>query len=61
MRAGNFTDWSDKENVILFRSNGTKSTHNVQDILTKGKASEDPLLQGGDRISVPKRWFRLKD
>jgi polysaccharide export outer membrane protein len=60
LRAGNFTDWSDKEKVILFRAKGVKSIHNVRDILEKGKASEDPVLEDGDRIFVDKTWFRIK-
>lgn len=60
-RAGNFTDWSDKEKVVLFRAKGGKTLHNIKDILEKGKSDEDPVLQEGDRIFVDKRWFRLKD
>jgi polysaccharide export outer membrane protein len=61
LRASGFTDWSDKEKVILYRANGGKSVHNVKDILEKGKAGEDPMLDEGDRVFVDKRWFRLKD
>ena len=50
----------DKKKVILYRAKGTKSVHDVQDIIEKGKANEDPVLEEGDRIFVDKTWFRLK-
>ena len=61
LRAGGFTEWSDKQKVVLFRAKGGKSVHNVQDLIEKGKASEDPVIEDTDRIFVDKRWFRLKD
>jgi polysaccharide export outer membrane protein len=61
LRASGFTDWSDKEKVVLYRAKGGKSVYNVKDILEKGKAEEDPVLEEGDRVFVDKRWFRLKD
>ena len=61
-RAGNFTEWADSANVVLYRLiNGAtqSSKHNVKDIQKSGKISEDPRLQDGDRIFVPKKLFRF--
>ena len=36
-----------------------KSTeYNVKEIIEKGDEKADPILQDGDRIYVPKTWFR---
>lgn len=61
-RAGHFTEWADGANVVLYRlKNGVtqSSKHNVKDIQKTGKISEDPRLEDGDRIFVPKKLFRF--
>ena len=63
-RAGGAGEWADKEHVVIFRLRGGVTQKNVYDlkaITNEGKIAEDPLLEEGDRIVVPKKWLRLKD
>ena len=63
LKAGNFTEWADQTKVKLTRQvNGKAQTieYNVEKIIEKGDAKADPILQDGDRIFVPKTWFRFK-
>lgn len=62
-KSGNFTEWADQTKVKLTRQvNGKAQTteYNVEKIIEKGDAKADPILQDGDRIFVPKTWFRFK-
>jgi protein involved in polysaccharide export with SLBB domain len=61
LKAGGFSDFSDKRNVRLFRraTSGDRAfTVNVQEILAKGKLNEDVVLQPGDLIVVPERLVK---
>ena len=61
LKAGGFSDFSDKRNVRLFRraTSGDRAfTVNVQEILGKGKLNEDVVLQPGDVIVVPERLVK---
>ena len=63
-RAGGPGEWGDKEHIKLFRlRNGVKqeSIHNFKAIIEKGQIADDPILENGDRIVVPKKWLRLTD
>src|SRR6185436_7917664 len=59
LKAGGFSDFSDKRNVRLIRRQGQsdKKTFiiNVQEVWEKGKLDADPLLQPDDMIVVPAR------
>ena len=62
-KSGNFTEWADQNKVKLTRQvNGKAQTteYNVEKIIEKGDSKADPVLQDGDRIFVPKTWFRIK-
>ena len=62
-KSGNFTEWADQTKVRLTRQVSGKSKtdeYNVEKIIEKGDANADPVLQNGDRIFVPKTWFRFK-
>lgn len=62
-KSGNFTEWADQKKVKLTRQvNGAAQTseYNVEKIIEKGDSKADPVLQDGDRIYVPKTWFRIK-
>jgi polysaccharide export outer membrane protein len=56
--AGGLTDWADRKNVKIRRSSGPGSAetrHNIKRIIN-GK-EEDPVMQGGEMIIVPKRFL----
>ncbi len=64
LRAGGFTDIADRKNVRITRkgaSNAADTTLivNVADILEKGRAESDEVLQPGDLIYVPERLIRF--
>ena len=63
-RAGGPGEWGDKEHVAVFRlKNGAtqKSVYNFKAITNEGKIADDPVLEDGDRVLVPKKWLRLTD
>lgn len=63
-RAGGPGEWGDKEHVAVFRlKNGVtqKSIYNFKAITNEGKIADDPVLEDGDRVLVPKKWLRLTD
>lgn len=63
MRAGGFTEFADKKRVKLARKAGRDKPEtdtkviivNVSEILEKGKADKDLVLESGDLIVVPSR------
>ena len=62
-KSGNFTEWADQKKVKLTRQvsgNAQTSEYNVEKIIEKGDSKADPVLQDGDRIYIPKTWFRIK-
>ena len=61
LKAGGFTEWALPEKVQVTRIVGgqpQKSVYNVKHIIETGDINSDPVLQDGDRIFVPKTWFR---
>lgn len=61
LRAGGFSDFSDKRNVRLIRatpSGRDTRTINVQEIWEKGAVDKDPVVQPGDLIVVPERLVK---
>jgi protein involved in polysaccharide export with SLBB domain len=65
MRAGGFTDFSDKKKVKVTRAVGNESKNNkvfvidVTEILERGKTDKDLKLEPGDIIYVPSRMVNL--
>ena len=62
-KSGNFTEWANQEKVKLTRQVGgvpKTEEYNVEKIIREGNANADPVLEKGDRIFVPKTWFRIK-
>ena len=61
LRAGGFSDFSDKRKVRLFRATPAgRETHtvNVQEVLEKGDIEKDIPVQPGDLIVVPERLVK---
>jgi protein involved in polysaccharide export with SLBB domain len=61
LKAGAFTEWADQKKVKVTRSvrgESQTSVYNVRHIIESGDINSDPVLQDGDRIFVPKIWFR---
>lgn len=62
LKAGGFTEWANPKKVKLTRQVGGKAQsteYNVKEIIEKGDEQNDPVLQDGDRINVPKTSFRF--
>lgn len=62
LRASGPTEWADQRKVKLMRQkNGSTITIEVdyKKIIEKGDVKNDPALQDGDRIFVPRSVFRL--
>lgn len=56
--AGGLTDWADRKNIKIRRSmvpGAGETTHNIKRILNGRE--EDPVMQGGEMIIVPKRFL----
>jgi len=64
LKAGGVGEWGNAEKIQLTRQKkggGLETTvANYSKIIKSGDASIDPVLQDGDRIFVPRIWFRLK-
>ncbi|MBC8165660.1 MAG: polysaccharide biosynthesis/export family protein [Bryobacteraceae bacterium] len=61
LKAGGLTEWADSKKVKLMRQNTgitQKTEHNYKSIIERGDVKNDPVLQNGDRINVPKIFFR---
>ena len=61
LKAGGLTEWADSKKVKLMRQRGgsTQTTeHNYKSIIERGDVKNDPVLQDGDRINIPKIFFR---
>jgi protein involved in polysaccharide export with SLBB domain len=62
LKAGGFTEWGNREKVKVTRQLNGKAVsteYNVEKIIKSGDQNADPELQDGDRIFVPKKWFRM--
>lgn len=62
LKAGGIGEWGDGHKVKLMRQkNGVTETTvvNYLDIIKKGDEKNDPVLQDGDRIFVPKIWVKF--
>ena len=62
LRAGGPTEWAEQKKVRLMRQkNGATITIEVdyKKIIETGDVKNDPVLQDGDRIYVPKIWIRI--
>lgn len=62
LKAGGFTQWAEQKKVqVTSQVNGAAKSkdYNVKKIIEKGDENEDPILQDGDRIHVPKTWIRF--
>ena len=60
LRAGNFGQFGISDKVELTRRNGQRSVHDVRAIFRDPSKIHDPVLEDGDRIFVPKTWFKIK-
>lgn len=61
LKAGGLTEWADAKKVKLMRQKGGKTETieaNYKSIIEKGDVKNDPVLQDGDRIYIPKIFFR---
>jgi polysaccharide export outer membrane protein len=62
LRAGGIGEWgnADKVQITRLKKDGTvdKMTVSFKKIIKSGDAKQDPVLQDGDRIFVPKIFFR---
>jgi len=62
LRAGGITDWGDQNNVQISRlkndGNVEKRKVSYKKIIKSGDARQDPVLQDGDRIFVPRKVVR---
>ena len=65
LRAGGFADYADKRHVKVTRKGGAGEkdkesfTRDLVDILEKGKADQDVVLESGDLIVIPERSIRF--
>lgn len=62
LKAGGWGSYANPKKVQLSRTiNGSPilKTYNVKDIIERGDAKMDPVLQDGDRIFVPRSVFNL--
>lgn len=63
--AGGFADYAKNKQVLLFRrySNDTVEVkvYNLKNIMKGKNAEEDPMLQPGDMLFVPKTWMANVD
>ena len=62
-KSGNFTEWANQKKVKLTRQvSGAPKTeeYDVEKIIRDGNSNADPVLKDGDRVFVPKTWFRIK-
>ena len=64
LKAGGIGEWgnADKVQITRMKKDGTveKMTVSFRKITKSGDAKQDPVLQDGDRIFVPKIFFRWK-
>jgi protein involved in polysaccharide export with SLBB domain len=64
LKAGGVSEWGDGTKVQLTRQKKEGGVDvikaNFDKIIEKGDASQDPVLQDGDRIFIPKSVFRFK-
>jgi len=60
LRAGNFGPFGISDKVELTRRNGQRSVHDVRAIFRDPSKTQDPVLEDGDRVFVPKTWFKIK-
>jgi protein involved in polysaccharide export with SLBB domain len=64
LKAGGIGEWGNAAKVQLTRQrkDGSMETivSNYEKIIKSGDAKLDPVLQDGDRIFVPRIWFRVK-
>ena len=60
LRAGNFAPFGIADKVELTRKNGQRSVHDVRSIFRDPSKTQDPVLEDGDRVFVPKTWFKFK-
>jgi len=62
LKAGGGTEWANLKKVKVTRKVAGGSTqtneYDVKSIIDKGDINNDPVLQDGDRINVPKIFFR---
>ena len=58
LRAGNFGAFALSDKVELTRRGGQKTVHDVRSIFRD--PSKDLTLDDGDRIFVPRTWFKIK-
>lgn len=64
LRCGNFKEFADPTKVKVTRRKGNQNVNyeiNVKDIQRKGAVEKDIVLEDGDRVFVPKAFFRLTD
>lgn len=62
-KSGNFTEWANQGKVKLTRLVGGKpedKEYDVEKIIRDNNPNADPVLENGDRVFVPKTWFRIK-
>lgn len=62
VQAGGFSDFSDKKNVKLMRKSADGRTQtfviDTVEIREKGRLEKDLVVQPGDMVVVPERWFK---
>jgi protein involved in polysaccharide export with SLBB domain len=56
--AGDFTEAANKKKVKLIRSDGRRETIDVVDLLQAVDPPNDPQVYPGDKIEVPRKWWR---
>jgi polysaccharide export outer membrane protein len=64
LRSGNFKEFANPSKVQVTRSKGGKTEKfivDVKKIMRTGDDSSDLILQDGDRVFIPKTFFRLGD
>lgn len=62
-KSGNFTEWANQGKVKLTRlveGKPENKEYDVAKIIRDNNPNADPVLENGDRIFVPKTWFRIK-
>jgi protein involved in polysaccharide export with SLBB domain len=63
LRAGGIGEWGDQNRVQITRlkkdGSPEKITVSYKQIIKSGDARQDPILQDGDRVYVPRTWARI--